>query len=42
MYGKVRMNGVYPGVDLVYYGHQGAGIRLLVARRGRIGDQAEL
>ena len=24
MYGKVRMNGVYPGVDLVYYGHQGA------------------
>jgi len=24
MYGKVRMKGVYPGVDLVYYGHQGA------------------
>ena len=24
MYGKVRMEGVYPGVDLVYYGHQGA------------------
>ncbi len=24
MYGKVRMNGVYPGVDLVYYGRQGA------------------
>ncbi|MGA3127398.1 MAG: Ig-like domain repeat protein [Candidatus Korobacteraceae bacterium] len=24
MYGKVRMQGVYPGIDLVYYGHQGA------------------
>jgi len=23
MYGKVRMKGVYPGVDLVYYGHRG-------------------
>lgn len=23
MYGKVRMQAVYPGVDLVYYGHQG-------------------
>jgi hypothetical protein len=23
MYGKVRMQGVYPGVDLKYYGHRG-------------------
>jgi len=23
MYGKVRMTGVYPGIDLVYYGHRG-------------------
>ncbi len=23
MYGKVRLQGVYPGIDLVYYGHQG-------------------
>jgi len=23
MYGKVRLKGVYPGVDLVYYGHRG-------------------
>jgi hypothetical protein len=23
MYGKVRLNGVYPGIDLVYYGKQG-------------------
>ena len=23
MYGKVRLQGVYPGIDLVYYGRQG-------------------
>jgi hypothetical protein len=44
MYGKVRMKGVYPGVDLVYYGHQRrAGVRLCgSAGSGCLGHQAEL